>query len=122
MSTPALVGRGRTLTTAELREKQLADDLAARQARNAAALQAAAQEWKKREPSAIIAEIEKDGARRLFLSEDGAVMVRGRGTAEHLKIVACLYAREPKETGRSPHETASWAATAMAVRLAISSS
>ena len=42
--------------------------------------------WIARTAAEVLAEIKKSGHRRVFLADDGSVMVRGRGTPEHLKI------------------------------------
>ena len=80
------IGAGRTWTAAELVAKQERDGRAWRQAAAEAAMQAEIKKWIERDPGAVIAEIEKDGQRRVFLSDDGSVCVRGRGTGEQLKI------------------------------------
>jgi len=76
---------GRTWTVEELREKQAREEREGREQRRLAAEQAEIAKWIDRGPHHIIAEIERDGNRRVFLAEDGAVMVRGKGTGEHLK-------------------------------------
>jgi hypothetical protein len=66
-------------------ERQRRQDLAWQQSRALAADAAETERWVKLDPHDVIAEIEKGGARRVFLADDGAVMVRGRGTAPPLK-------------------------------------
>jgi hypothetical protein len=77
---------GRTWTVAEVQERERLRAQEEIKLRNAAVLQRLTREWSERGPTQIIAEIEKSGDRRVFLADDGAVMVRGRGTSEHLKI------------------------------------
>ncbi len=76
---------GRTWTHEELKEREARELRERREQLRAAQLQADIGTWIDRGLSAIIAEIERDGNRRVFLAEDGAIMVRGRGTGEHLK-------------------------------------
>jgi hypothetical protein len=94
METSALCGGpGRTWTAEELREKQQREGREWRAAQAAAALQAQIKHWIERGPGAIVMEIEADGNRRVFLEQDGRVMVRGRGTPEHLARAAQHHAR-----------------------------
>ncbi len=100
------VQRGKTWTVEELQEREAREARERREQLRAAQLQADIRTWIDRGPSKIIAEIERDGNRRVFLAEDGRVMVKGRHTPDYLRtalahhertIRAILADREPIE-------------------------
>lgn len=63
-----------------------------RHAQEAAELAAETARWIARGPRAILEEIERTGERRVFLTGEGAIAVRGRGTDEHLRAALLNHA------------------------------